>query len=60
MAQDDENRGVFVADDKAYRKEIAGDFGFPCKRESDKDLKASPSLLKVLKEKRWIDDDRLG
>jgi hypothetical protein len=55
---EDETRQVIAADPKAYRKAIAYDFPIPVPggRPEDKLIKASPYLIKALKEKQWIDD----
>lgn len=53
---DENDRGIVTADPKAYRKEVAYAFPIPLPggRSGDKDLKASPLLIKALHEQGWL------
>jgi len=53
---EDEDRLIVPADPKAYQKEIAGSYrrALPGGLPEDRELKASPYLVKALKEREWI------
>jgi hypothetical protein len=57
MSDEPENRPILPQDPQAYRKPIAGTFrrplpgGFP----GDRDIKASPYLIKALLDREWIE-----
>ena len=51
---DDENTVLPSQDPQAYRRPIVGTFRFGA-LPTDKEIKASPYLIKVLREREWIE-----